>query len=201
MKFVVAGSNDAWKELSGGQEQIQWLQVEATTAFANHTDADAFFNLNEDAYLGDYQFSNVPVFINSVAHPLGNTQNVIRFNGWNGFISHETWELAGTVKEADENVLKALNKKYLHTADEPGFISARIIAMIVNEAWFALGDEISTEAEIDIAMKLGTNYPYGPFEWGHKIGMKNIYDLLQQMSIAHKKYSPAPRLQQYILAQ
>ncbi len=200
MKIVVAGSDYAWKELSGGQEQIEWLRVVDTLAFASHTNADAFFNLQEDAYLADYSFTDVPVFINSVARPLGNIQNVIRFNGWNGFISHETWEIAGNVKEADENVLKSLNKKYLHTADEPGFISARIIAMIINEAWFALGDEISTEAEIDIAMKLGTNYPYGPFEWGHKIGMKNIYDLLQQMSISNKKYSPAPRLQQFIQA-
>jgi 3-hydroxybutyryl-CoA dehydrogenase len=33
-------------------------------------------------------------------------------------------------------------------------------------------DEISTKAEIDIAMKLGTNYPYGPFEWSEKSGWK-----------------------------
>jgi 3-hydroxybutyryl-CoA dehydrogenase len=27
-------------------------------------------------------------------------------------------------------------------------------------------------------MKLGTNYPFGPFEWGERIGIKNVYELL-----------------------
>jgi 3-hydroxyacyl-CoA dehydrogenase len=44
--------------------------------------------------------------------------------------------------------------------------------MIINEAYFALEDNVSTKAETDIAMKLGTNYPYGPFEWGQLIGLK-----------------------------
>ncbi|RYG08652.1 MAG: 3-hydroxybutyryl-CoA dehydrogenase, partial [Chitinophagaceae bacterium] len=72
---------------------------------------------------------------------------------------------------------------------------------IINEAWYALGDGVSTESEIDTAMKLGTNYPYGPFEWGHIIGMKNVYDLLQQMAVEHAKYTPAPHFQQFIQAQ
>ncbi len=198
MKFVVAGSQDGWMELSDGQQQIEWVHVPDAGAFAQHVDADAFFNLYDDAYRATYHSLTAPVFINSVVHPLGSSQNVIRFNGWKGFIQHDTWELAGPVQDLSTKALEALGKKYLITADEPGFISARIIAMIINEAWFALGDEISTEVEIDIAMKLGTNYPYGPFEWGHKIGMKNIYELLQQMSLQHKKYLPAPRLQQFL---
>jgi 3-hydroxybutyryl-CoA dehydrogenase len=200
MKFVVAGSKDALMELSNGQDQIDWLQAPNAEAFAQYAGADAFFNLYDDAWQAEYKMLTAPVFINSVAHPLSNSENVIRFNGWKGFMQHETWELAGFMQDSSEKVLEALNKKYLLTADEPGFISARIIAMIINEAWFALGDKISTEAEIDIAMKLGTNYPYGPFEWGYKIGMKNIYDLLQQMALQHKKYLPAPLLQQYIQA-
>ncbi len=198
MKFVVAGGNEAFKELTGRQHQAEWLQVAHAADFAQHTAANAFFNLDADAWQADYKLLTAPVFINSVAHPLLNSNNIIRFNGWPGFIQHDNWELAGNLEDSSKKVLEVLNKKYLLTADEPGFISARIIAMIINEAWFALGDEISTEAEIDIAMKLGTNYPYGPFEWGYKIGMKNIYDLLLQMSIQHKKYLPAPRLQKLI---
>ncbi len=59
--------------------------------------------------------------------------------------------------------------------DEPGLVSARVISMIVNEAFFALAEGVSTMEEIDVAMKLGTNYPYGPFEWLEKIGVANIY--------------------------
>jgi 3-hydroxybutyryl-CoA dehydrogenase len=57
-----------------------------------------------------------------------------------------------------------------------------------------LGDEVSTKAAIDIAMKLGTNYPYGPFEWAEKIGLKNIFSLLQKLSLQDKRYQPAPAL-------
>jgi 3-hydroxybutyryl-CoA dehydrogenase len=70
-------------------------------------------------------------------------------------------------------------------------IAPRIIAMIVNEAYFGLEDNISTKNEIDIAMKLGTNYPYGPFEWSEKIGLHNIYQLLINLSKQDKRYTPA----------
>ena len=73
-------------------------------------------------------------------------------------------------------------------------ISLRIISMIVNEAYFALGDEISTKAEIDIAMKLGTNYPYGPFEWSQRIGLKKIFALLQNLGGGDERYEIAPLL-------
>ncbi len=76
----------------------------------------------------------------------------------------------------------------------PGFISASVIAMIINEAYFAKADGVSTEAEIDLAMKLGTNYPYGPFEWAQKIGLKNILNLLTSMSEQNNKYAPSPLL-------
>ena len=47
---------------------------------------------------------------------------------------------------------------------------------------------------IDIAMKLGTNYPYGPFEWSKKIGLKNITALLNELFITEKRYQPADLL-------
>lgn len=201
MKFIVAGSQEAFVELSTGLDHLEWQHVPHSQDFAKHADANAFFNLNEDAWQESYTSLQGPVFINSVINPLGSNTNAIRFNGWTGFINHSNWEIAGDLTDAANDVLKALNKNCILTTDEPGFISARIVAMIINEAWYALGEDISTEAEIDIAMKLGTNYPYGPFEWGHIIGIKNIYNLLQTMAEENKKYTPAPRLQQLIQAQ
>ena len=74
-------------------------------------------------------------------------------------------------------------------------IAARVIAMVVNEAYFALGDGVSTKSSIDTAMKLGTNYPYGPFEWSEKIGLKKIYALLNKLNETDSRYIPAPNLQ------
>ncbi|MBC7868319.1 MAG: hypothetical protein H7X88_12360 [Gloeobacteraceae cyanobacterium ES-bin-316] len=197
MKFIVVANDDAFEELSSGKETIEWIKVKDATAFKDYADADAFFNLDESAYQQDYSSQASPVFINSVAHCLPDT-GVLRFNGWNGFIKNETWEIAGQITNEVKLILSSLNKKFLLCADVPGFVSARIIAMIINEAWYALGDDISSQEEIDIAMKLGTNYPYGPFEWGQKIGIKNIYTLLMELSRENKKYSPAPKMVQLI---
>ena len=66
--------------------------------------------------------------------------------------------------------------------------------MIINEAYYTLQDKISTKAEIDIAMKLGTNYPHGPFEWSSLIGLKNIYELLTVLSKTDTRYTASDLL-------
>ena len=75
-----------------------------------------------------------------------------------------------------------------------GMITARVLATIINEAYYTLGAQVSTREEIDIAMKLGTGYPYGPFEWSEKIGLKRIYELLVELSKVDERYTPAPLL-------
>jgi len=139
------------------------------------------------------------VFINSVSSTLQSTgaaANVTRINGWNGFLKRNSWEVAGKINDDCQAVFSALKKKIIIVPDEPGFISARIIAMIINEAYFAKAENVSTEKEIDIAMKLGTNYPHGPFEWAGIIGIKNIYSLLQKLYETDARYKPSPLLEQ-----
>ncbi len=46
-----------------------------------------------------------------------------------------------------------------------GFIFPRTIVQIINEACFALEEEVASASDIDRAMKFGVNYPKGPFEW------------------------------------
>ena len=78
----------------------------------------------------------------------------------------------------------------------PGFITPRVISMIINEAYFALAEGVSTPEEIDTAMKLGTAYPHGPLTWGDKIGLQNIVTLLQKLSVAQPRYAPCEFLVQ-----
>ena len=66
--------------------------------------------------------------------------------------------------------------------------------MIINEAFFALGEDISSKTEIDIAMKLGTNYPFGPFEWADLIGLDKIAQLLDACYLKDERYAIAPAL-------
>ena len=67
--------------------------------------------------------------------------------------------------------------------------------MIINEAYYAKDEDVSTEKEIDTAMKLGTNYPFGPFEWAQIIGIRNIYTLLKTLSEKDNRYIPSPLLE------
>ena len=62
--------------------------------------------------------------------------------------------------------------------------------MIINEAFFALEEKISSPTEIDMAMKLGTNYPEGPIAWAKQIGAKHIYQLLSELSKKSDRYFP-----------
>jgi 3-hydroxybutyryl-CoA dehydrogenase len=147
---------------------------------------------------GQLKNITLPVILNSVICTLkemNTAANVLRINGWKGFISRTVWEIAGQVNEEVKQLLAALNKQLIEVPDEPGLIAARPIAMIINEAFFALGEDVSSKAEIDIAMKLGTNYPFGPFEWAAAIGVKNICDLLFILSENDNRYLPAPLLQ------
>ena len=199
MKILVLGNESSWNGLIATSKDIQWQRANSTIDFIEPNDAVAYFNLSTDADSHDYSNIEKPVFINAVSKTLREInagKNIARINGWNGFIKRNSWEIAGDLNESHHIVLNALQKKIIVTPDEPGFISARIISMIINEAFYAKGENISTENEIDIAMKLGTNYPYGPFEWAREIGINNIYDLLLSLSKNDSRYNPSPLMEQ-----
>lgn len=204
MQLVIV-ANDQQKEeiLSTGIHdgcKIDWINTPAElTAFP---DCDAVFDLlfedngNTISYLKG--FLSQIVFINSVNRTIAEIgYPFVRINGWPGFLKRSIAEVAcpdDTKKKVAEKILTGLNKKAEWVTDIKGFVSPRIISMIINEAYFALEENVSTKEEIDTAMKLGTNYPHGPFEWAKKIGLKKIAGLLSELSVAEKRYSPSKLL-------
>ncbi|MFT3683198.1 MAG: 3-hydroxyacyl-CoA dehydrogenase family protein [Ferruginibacter sp.] len=194
MTIAVFGNNKQWEEIQGLPANAGWVRLEAIAG--RPANADAYFVMDSVIEF-DFNTIAVPVFINAVDITLSSLHapvNVIRLNGWNGFLKNETWEIAGSISGEAQLVLSSLNKKHTIVPDKPGFVSARIIAMIINEAYFALEDNVSTKEEIDIAMKLGTNYPFGPFEWAGIIGIKNICSLLEALSLTDERCKPCPLL-------
>jgi len=164
---------------------------------------DAFFDLTfNDANVDANDFTNdVIVFANAVNSTCKeiNKKNYVRINAWPGFINRTIIEVAcinEQYKQQAEKILTALNWKFIWAPDDYGFIAARIIAMIINEAYYALEENVSTKEQIDVAMKLGTNYPYGPFEWSEKIGIEKIYFLLEKLSAQNKRYTIAGSLKE-----
>ena len=86
--------------------------------------------------------------------------------------------------------------------DRVGMVTPRIIAMIINEAYFTVQEGTAAREDIDTGMKLGTNYPMGPFEWATKWGITNIYELLEALYLDTKeeRYKICPLLKkEYLL--
>lgn len=161
--------------------------------------ADAYVDLLfEDEQSIFESIKNKPVIVNSVIKICENLPtNFCRINAWNTFFEKEKIEAAtlnNELKPLFESVLNELGFDVWFVNDIVGMIAARSIAMIINEAYFGLQDDISTKEQIDIAMKLGTNYSFGPFEWAEKIGLKNIELLLQELHKTDERYIPSKLL-------
>jgi 3-hydroxybutyryl-CoA dehydrogenase len=143
------------------------------------------------------------IVINSVAATLAGTDTgFVRINGWPGFLRRPLME-AAAVNESNRNkaeeLFVLLGRKAEWVPDISGFLTARVVASIINEAFFALEENISTEQEIDTAMKLGTNFPFGPFEWSEKIGLAAVYSLLAGLEKEESRYTPCKLLEKKAL--
>lgn len=138
------------------------------------------------------------VLVNAVEIP-GNSlpAGFIRYNGWPGFNRGNVLEIAGDMDNLPDQLqlfAMACGLTCLAVPDKVGLVRPRILAMIINEAYYAEGEGVGTAAAIDMAMKLGTNYPFGPFEWGDLIGIRRVKGLLDKLSEIDSKYLPAPAL-------
>jgi len=98
--------------------------------------------------------------------------------------------------EAAMNFFAALGKEASIVQDAPGMVLPRILCMLVNEASFALAERVARRGDIDTAMKLGTNYPFGPIEWGMKIGLGQVRAVLDCLhrEFGEERYRTAPLL-------
>ena len=162
-------------------------------------EADAYFDLlfdNDSERIARLKFlSPKPILVSDV---LGGKHGFIRVNAWPTMLSRNIVELAyhnqSQVADEMENVFGTLEWRYQFVPDIPGMITPRVVSMIVNEAYYALGENVSTREDIDVAMKLGTNYPYGPFEWSEMIGLEKIVGLLRELNHTDQRYTIAPLL-------
>lgn len=77
-----------------------------------------------------------------------------------------------------DEVCKQLATEYTVVDDRVGLVTPRVICMMINEAYYTVQEGTATREDIDLGMKLGTNYPFGPFEWANKIGVQNVYQTL-----------------------
>jgi 3-hydroxybutyryl-CoA dehydrogenase len=124
---------------------------------------------------------------------------VFGMNAFPTFIDRPKLEIS-MIDRADHMILEATMKtlglEYELVDDQVGMITPRVVCMIINEAAFVLGEGTASVEAVDQAMKLGTNYPKGPFEWCDQIGIWNVVEVIEALHKAYGdgKYKLAPAL-------
>ena len=97
---------------------------------------------------------------------------------------------------AAEAFFGSLGRHVEWVGDAPGLVLGRIVAQLVNEACFALGDGVGSPEDIDAGMVLGLNHPRGPLEWGDAIGPASVVAVLAGLyeEYREERYRIAPAL-------
>lgn len=96
----------------------------------------------------------------------------------------------------------ALGKTPVEVRDVPGFISNRVLQVMINEAIYCLYEGVGTAEDIDTVMKLGMNHPMGPLQLADFIGLDTVLAIVETLyeGYADSKYRPCPLLRQYVKA-
>jgi 3-hydroxybutyryl-CoA dehydrogenase len=111
-------------------------------------------------------------------------------------------ELTRTVATAEvaaeraEQFFGALGFPTAWVADAPGLVLGRILAQVINECAFAVGESVGTPDDVDAGMKLGLNYPIGPLEWADVTSLDHIVMILDGLyeEYREERYRTAPLL-------
>ncbi len=126
------------------------------------------------------------------------------FNGLPTFMDRTDWELKAW-KEGDkpalEELFSALDVKARWVKDRVGMVMPRVLFMIINEACYTLQEGTASIADIDQGMRLGTNYPFGPFEWADRVGIRHVYECLDALyeDTREPRYKICPLLKTHYL--
>jgi 3-hydroxybutyryl-CoA dehydrogenase len=212
---LARGSKNRIKELKEKLENVSCEIVaidDSDLLSANVNDFDVIFDLKFDEKSNQLKYyaglKDIPVFVCAVKQQLakavfdyGNKVDCLLFgiNALPTFIHRNLLEVCLLKQEQLaqlENILKQLQWDFKLVNDRVGMVTPRILFMIINEACYTLQEGTASKEDIDTSMKLGTNYPFGPFEWANKIGIKHVYETLEAIYLdTHdERYKVCPLL-------
>lgn len=93
-------------------------------------------------------------------------------------------------------VARTMGKTPVECADHPGFVSNRLLMPMINEAVFAVAENVATPYAVDEIMTLGMNHPMGPLALADLIGLDNCLSVMRTLhsELGEPKYRPCPLL-------
>lgn len=97
-------------------------------------------------------------------------------------------------------LLGTIGKECIVVNDSPGFVSNRVYMLTVNEAVFALHDQVASAEDVDRIFKLCLDHKMGPLETADLIGLDTILYSLEVLfeSFNDDKYRPCPLLKKMV---
>jgi 3-hydroxybutyryl-CoA dehydrogenase len=98
--------------------------------------------------------------------------------------------------EVVNDVARAMDKTPVECSDHPGFVSNRLLMPMINEAIFAVAEDVATPQAVDEIMSLGMNHPMGPLALADLIGLDNCLSVMRTLNteFGDPKYRPCPLL-------
>jgi 3-hydroxybutyryl-CoA dehydrogenase len=112
----------------------------------------------------------------------------------------QTFVTSEETLKASLDFVKSLGKETVVVKDSPGFVTNRIITLVMNEAAKLLEENLASIEDIDKIEKLSHNWPMGPFELADMVGIDVLVDLLEGVyqQTGWERYKPAPILKRMV---
>lgn len=107
-----------------------------------------------------------------------------------------------TFERTKEFVEKTISKKGIMVYESPGFVTTRLICLLINEALHTLEEGVASAEDIDMAMRIGYDFKYGPLEMADRFGLDSVLAALERMfrEFGELKYRPSFLLKKMVRA-
>jgi 3-hydroxybutyryl-CoA dehydrogenase len=95
-----------------------------------------------------------------------------------------------------------LAKKGVMVYESPGFVTTRLICLLINEALHLLEESVASPEDIDTAMRIGYKFERGPLEMADRFGLDSVLAALDRMfrEYGELKYRPSFLLKKKVRA-